>query len=125
MRIATIVVRVLLGLLLLFASIAFFANLAPPPEFTGQQKAFWEGLVASRYILPVVKVFELLCGIALVSGYFVPLAVVVFFPIAVNILLTHLLVMPDGIPAAIAVFAAECFLIFANWKSLEGILKAK
>jgi uncharacterized membrane protein YphA (DoxX/SURF4 family) len=125
MRIAVIVVRVLLGLLLIFASIAFFANLAPPPEFAGQQRAFWEGLQASRYILPVVKVLELLCGVALVSGYFVPLAVVVFFPIAVNVLLTHLFVMPDGVPVAIAVFVTECFLIYVNWRSFEGILRAK
>ena len=125
MKIASIVVRVLLGLLLLFASIAFFANLAPPPEFSGQQKEFWEGLMASKYILPVVKVFELLIGIALVSGYYVPLAIVVFFPIAVNILLTHVFVMTDGLPVAIAVFAAEVFLIAANWKSFESLVRAK
>lgn len=125
MKIAVIAVRVLLGLLLLFASVAFFANLAPPPELSGNAKTFFDGLVASKYILPVVKVFEFLCGIAFLSGRFVPLAVVVFFPIAVNILLVHLLVMPDGLPVAIGVFAAEAFLILANWSSFEAILKAQ
>ncbi|MBK8148071.1 MAG: DoxX family protein [Acidobacteria bacterium] len=125
MKIAVIAVRVLLGLLLLFASVAFFANLVPPPELSGNAKAFFEGLAASRYIVPVVKVFEFLCGIAFLSGRFVPLAVVVFFPIAVNILLVHLLVMPDGLPVAIGVFVAEAFLVFANWRSFESLLKAK
>ncbi len=125
MKIAAIVVRVLLGLLLLFASIAFFANLAPPPEFNAQQKAFMDGLAASKYIFPVVKVFELLCGIAFVSGYFVPLAVVVFFPIAVNILLTHVFVMDQGLPVAAGVAVAEALLIAFNWKSFEALLKAK
>lgn len=125
MKIAATIVRTLLGLLLLFGSIAFFANIAPPPEFNPQQQAFFDGLTASRYILPVIKTFELLCGIAFVSGYFVPLATVVFFPIAVNILLTHVFVMPDGLPVAIGVAIAESLLVFANFEKYKPFLAAK
>lgn len=125
MKIAATIVRILLGLLLLFASIAFFANLGGPPELTPQQQAFFDGLTASRYILPVLKTFELFCGVAFVSGYFVPLATVVFFPIAVNILLTHVFVMPDGLPVAIGVAIAEAFMIFVNFEKYKPFLAAK
>ncbi len=125
MKIAATIVRILLGLLLLFASIAFFANLGGPPELNQRQQAFFEGLNASRYILPVVKVFELLVGIAFVSGYFVPLATLVFFPIAVNILLTHVFVMPDGLPVAICVALAEAFMVFVNFEKYKPFLAAK
>ncbi|HNQ16116.1 MAG TPA: hypothetical protein PKM58_11165 [Pyrinomonadaceae bacterium] len=125
MRIAATIVRILLGLLLLFASIAFFANLGGPPELNERQKAFFNGLTASRYILPVVKTLELLCAIAFVSGYFVPLATLVFFPIAVNILLTHVFVMPDGLPVAIGVAIAEAFMIFVSFERYTPFLAAK
>ena len=61
---------------------SYWLNVFPQPEFTGNPKTFMDGLAASGYILPVVKFFELLCGLAFVSGRFVALAVVLIFPIA-------------------------------------------
>ncbi|HPW98591.1 MAG TPA: hypothetical protein PK218_08525 [Flavobacterium sp.] len=40
MKIATIIVRVLLGLVFIFASMSFFLKLAPEPVTTGDFKAF-------------------------------------------------------------------------------------
>ena len=125
MKIAVIIVRTLIGLLFLFASITFFLNLVPQPEFTGRMKEFNEGLAASGYIMPVVKVFELLCGLAFVSGRFVTLATVVIFPIAVNILLVHVFLVPEGLPVAIPLFAGILFLAYANRKNYETLFAVK
>ena len=76
MKIATIIVLVLLGALFLIASVSYFLNLAPQPELTGNMKTFNEGLNASFYLMPIVKAIELACGIAFISGRFVPLATV-------------------------------------------------
>ena len=86
MKIATIIIRVLIGLLLLFASIAFFLKLMPEPETTGDFKAFQIGLVASTYLMPLVKIIELICGLAYVSGRYVTLANLVILPVSLNIL---------------------------------------
>ena len=125
MKIAVIVVRTLIGLLFLFASAAYFLNLIPPTEISGKPKVFMEGLAASGYILPVVKTLELLCGLALVSGRYVALAIVVIFPIAVNILLVHALLLPDGLPVAILLFLGILFLAFARRDSYESLLAAR
>ena len=125
MRIAVIIVRVLVGLLFLFASITYFLNLIPPPEQTGNIKVFNDGLAASGYIMPVVKTFELLCGLAFVSGFFVPLAVVVIFPIVVNILLVHAFLMPEGLPVAVILFAAILFLAYAHREKYKPLFEAK
>ncbi|MEZ5427975.1 MAG: hypothetical protein R2747_17015 [Pyrinomonadaceae bacterium] len=125
MKIAIIIVRTLIGLLFLFASITFFLNVFPQPEMTGKAKTFIEGLNASGYILPVVKTFELLCGLAFVSGRFVPLAVVVIFPIAVNILLIHAFLLPDGLPVAIPLFIGILFLAYVHRENYRPLLAAK
>ena len=125
MKIAVIIVRVLIGLLFLFASVTYFLNVAPPPDLTGNIKIFMDGLAASGYVMPVVKAFELLCGLAFVSGRFVALAVVVIFPIAVNILLVHALLLPAGLPVAIPLFAGILFLAYANREKYFPMLAAK
>ena len=74
MKIAIIIIRTLIGLILLYASISFFLKLAPEPEVTGNFKAFNIGLVASTYILPLAKSIEFLCGLSFITGRYVTLA---------------------------------------------------
>jgi putative oxidoreductase len=107
MRIATLVVRTLMGLLFIFASVTYLFNLITPPPPVGAMKVFSDGLDASVYMMPVVKVIELLCGLAFVSGRFVTLASVLIAPIIVNIVLVHAFLAPEGLPAAL-------FLVIAN-----------
>lgn len=121
MKIAIIIVRSLLGLLFLFASISYFLKLAPAPELTGDMKVFYEGLAASGYILDVVKAIELICGAAFLIGRFVPLATVVIFPIVVNIVLVHALLAPEGLPVAFFVLAATLFLAYVNRSHYRGL----
>lgn len=84
-----------------------------------------EGLVASGYVLTVVKIFELLCGLAFVSGRYVALAVIVIFPIALNILLIHAFLLPDGLPVAIPLFVGILFLAYANREKYKFLFEAK
>ena len=125
MKIAVIIVRTLIGLLFLFSSITFFFNLIPQPELTGNVKVFFEGLTAAIYLLPLVKAIELLCGIAFLSGRFVPLATVIIAPIAVNILLVHSFLAREGLPVAIPLFLGLLFLAYAHRKSYAPLLAAK
>jgi len=115
-RIAGVVVRVLLGLLFLFASSTYFLGLITPPPMTGAIKTFNDGLDAAVYLVPLVKTIELLCGIAFVTGRFVPLATVLIAPIVVNIVLVHAFMAPEGLP--IALFAAFASA-FTAWQHRE------
>ncbi len=126
MKIAMIVVRTLMGLLFLFASVTFLLNLIePPPLPDGALKSFNEGLAASGYFFYVLKVTELICGILLVSGYFVPLALVVLAPIVVNIFLVHAFLAPEGLPIAIFVVIAEIFLAYYYRDAFKPLLRPK
>lgn len=125
MKIAVIVVRTLIGLLFLMASATYFLNLAPEPELTGEMKTFSEGLTASGYLMPLVKTIELLCGVAFVSGRFVPLAIVLIAPIVLNILLVNIFLAPEGLPIAIPLFAGILFLAYVRRNNYETLFAVK
>jgi putative oxidoreductase len=125
MRIATIIVRVLMGLMFLFASCYYFFGPPPPMPTEGAIKIFNDGLAASGYMMNLVKVLELLCGIAFVTGFFVALANIVILPITVNIFMVHAFLMPDGLPVAAALLVANLFLIYAYRSRYAAIFTAK
>lgn len=124
MRIAVIIVRTLMGLLFLFASITFFFKLITPPPLTGAMKLFNDGLEAARYLMPTVKVIELICGLAFVTGRFVPLATILIAPIIVNIFFVHVLLAPEGIPVAVFLVLANSFLAYYHREAYKPLLKA-
>jgi uncharacterized membrane protein YphA (DoxX/SURF4 family) len=105
-----IVVRFLLGALFLVGGIAFF--LTTPPPLTGDMATFFAGLQASKYFFYLLKGTEIACGLALVTGFFVPLALVVLAPISLNIFLVHAFLEPSGLPLALAIGAALVYLAF-------------
>jgi putative oxidoreductase len=123
MKIALIIVRSLMGLLFLFSSITFLFKLITPPEPTGAMKIFSEGLVASVYLLPTVKIIELTCGIAFLSGRFVPLAAVLISPIIVNIFFIHAFLAPEGLPVAIFLVLANSFVAYNYRESYKPLLR--
>lgn len=123
MKIAYIIVRSLMGLLFLFASITFLFKLITPPEPIGTMKIFSDGLQASVYLMPTVKIIELLCGIAFVSGRFVVLASVLITPIIINIFLVHIFLAPEGLPVAIFLVLAISFVAYYNRDCYKPLFK--
>jgi putative oxidoreductase len=111
MRIAFIIIRTLMGLLLLFASVSFLFHLFPIPPMTGEPKVYNDGLAVVN-LMTIIKVIELLCGLAFVTGRFVKLAAVIIFPIALNILLFHAVVAPSGVPAGLFLVVGDLFIAY-------------
>ncbi|MDI1240962.1 MAG: DoxX family membrane protein [bacterium] len=122
MKIAMVIVRTLVGLLFIFSSATFLLGLIEPPPLEGAMKTFSEGLAASGYFFTLLKVTELVCGILLVSGRFVPLALVMLSPIVINIFMVHLLLAPEGIAIGIFLVAAFIFLAYCYRKAFAPLL---
>ncbi|HXF42733.1 MAG TPA: DoxX family membrane protein [Pyrinomonadaceae bacterium] len=123
MNIAMKIVRTLTGLLFIFSSAVYFLKLIEPPELSGPIKQFNEGLVAAGYFLPLLKTVELVCGIALVSGFFVPLALVILSPVVVHIFFVHTFLDRSGLPIAIYLVLAFIFLGYSYRERFAPILK--
>ena len=125
MKIAMIIVRTLMGLLFLFASITFLFKLFPIPPMEGVTKTFNEGLMSVGYFFPLLKITELICALAFVSGRFVPLATLVIAPIIVNIFMFHAFIDRTGLPVAVFLVLANIFVAYYYRASYKGLLTAK
>ncbi|MBL7969720.1 MAG: hypothetical protein JNK09_22150 [Prolixibacteraceae bacterium] len=125
MKIAAIVVRVLMGLIFAFSAIVVLFKLVPQPELTGEIKTFMDGVNATGYMMTTIKVIELVCAAAFLSGRFVPLAAVVIFPININILLFHITLAPEGLLVAVLLMIGNLFLAWYYRDKYKPLFESK
>jgi len=118
------IARYLLGLALTVFGLNGFFNFMPPPEFPPEAMSFMGALMETGYLMTLVKIVEVLTGIALLTNRFVPLMLVVFAPVGVNIVAFHLFLAPAGIGPGALVFILNWYLLFANKDKYEPLLKA-
>ena len=124
MKIAILIVRILLGALMVFASVAYFFDLMEAEAPTGDMATLMTGIMASKYMMPLVKSVELIAGLSLLSGKFMKVTLLALLPITINIFLIHTVTQISDIPVAIFVLGANLFLIYAHWNSYKELFKA-
>ncbi len=123
MKIATLIARVLLGAVFLFFglnNILFFLHMPMP---TGDAGTFAGLLVATKY-MTFVALLQVIAGVLLLVGRFVPLALVILGPILVNILLFHFLIAHGGAAPGLLATVLELYLIFVYRLSFRGLFDA-
>ena len=121
-----IIVRTLMGLLLVFSAVAYFLmvmGVMPMPDIPpGPLKTFNEGLAASGYFFTLLKITELVCGLLLLIGRFVPLALVIISPVIVNIVLTHAFLAPEGVVPGLFLALANIYLAYYYRDAFKPLL---
>jgi len=123
MKIATIIVRMLLGLVFVFFGSNFFFHFIPtPPPPPGLVGDYIKVFVASGYA-SVIGAMQLLCGLMLLVGRFAPLALTILGGIIFNILVFHILMDRGGIGPGIVVTLLWLFLVWQYRDRLAGILR--
>jgi len=119
MKILTIIARVLLGLAFcVFGANAFLRFLPmppPPPDLAGD---YLKVFLASGYVY-FIGGFQVVGGLLLLIGKFVPLGLTILGAIIVNIIIFHVLMAPEGFPPALVVTALEIFLV---WRYREAFM---
>ncbi|MEL6988422.1 MAG: DoxX family membrane protein [Bacteroidota bacterium] len=121
---AKLIIRILFGLMMLVFGLNKFLNFMPMPELPSAASNFMSALVESGYMMKVVGIVEVLAGILLLANKFVPLALVIIFPVMLNAFMFHLFLDLKGIPGALVAIAMNIFLFFAYKPSYEEVLRA-
>src|SRR5260370_13346149 len=122
---ATIIARILLGLMFVIFGSNFFLNFIPmPPPPPGLAGDYCKVFAASRYMY-VLGALQLLSGLLLLIGRFVPLALTILAAMIFNIWTFHILMDPKGLfPMAIIAIVLELFLVWSYRVRFVGILRA-
>ena len=112
MKIATLIARILVGLVFTFFGLNGFLNFLPqPPLPSGPAGQFLGALFVSHYVYLVAGV-QVISGVLLLINRYVPLAIVLLGPMLVNILAYHLLMNSMGLSVAAVVAILWCLLAY-------------
>ena len=114
MKIATHIVRYLLGAVFFVFGLNGFLNFIKLPPFPPEAGEFLGAMMKTGYLWTLVKTTEVVCGALLLSGLFVPLTLVLLAPVVINIVFFHLYLTPpsDGVPAYVFL-ALHLFLLWS------------
>jgi len=125
MKIATLIARILLGLVFLVFGLNGFLEFIPtgpmPPGLAGQ---FLTVLLQSHYAL-VVSTIQIIGAVLLLVNRYVPLALTLLGPVIVNILLYHLLLNHVGLPVALVVAILWGIVAFRQRQHFSGLFVQK
>jgi putative oxidoreductase len=123
MKIASMIARILLGLIfVVFGSNAFLHFLPMPPLPQGVTGEYLHAFFASGYVY-VIGGLQVLAGLLLLVGRFVPLGLTILGAIIFNIWAFHLLMAPEGLPPAIVVTILELFLVWRYRGAFVSIVR--
>lgn len=117
--------RLFLGLIFTVFGLNGFFNFMPAPPLPEPALNFIMALVGSGYLMTLVKIIEVLCGVALLANFMVPFALVLLAPIVVNIFLFHLVLAPGGALIAILVFTLNGFLLWGYRAHYHRVFETK
>jgi putative oxidoreductase len=122
MKIAVVIARILLGLVFLVFGLNNFFHFMPNQPIPGDAGVLADLLFRHGWFT-FHGVLEVVAGVLLLVGRYVPVALVLLGPILVNILMFHLTLVSGILPGLICT-VLEVFLIYAYWPAFEGIFTA-
>jgi putative oxidoreductase len=125
MKILILVARILMGLAFLtFGMLKLFPTIHPMPMPTGDTGA----LMALMFVhgwLRMVGAAEVVSGLLLLTGRFVPLALTILGGVGLNILYFHFAFEPAQIYLPLFLAILEVILVYAYRESFRGVFDPK
>ena len=125
MKIVSIIARYLLGLMFTVFGLNGFLNfIHQPPPANPLAIQFFIAISSSHFAAFFFAV-QLIGGLLLLSGYFVPLALTLLAAELYNILAFHLTLAPASIPPALVACVLWVLVFLPHRESFSGIFSAK
>ena len=110
MRVAQLIGRILLGLIFTVFGLNGFLHFLPMPPMSGPPADFFGALFHTGYMIRLIFAAQVIGGVLVLIGVFVPFGLVILAPVVVNIFFFHLFLAPSGLPLALIVVILELFL---------------
>jgi hypothetical protein len=121
-----LVSRILLGFIYLVFGLDYFLHFIPyQPLHTGVTGAFIAGLKGIGYFYPMIKVIQITGGLSLLFNRYAPFSAVVLFPISLNVLLFHTILVPSGWLMGVTLIVPNLLLGYGYRKYYSGMFIVK
>lgn len=104
--------RFALGTIFTVFGLNGFFHFIPQPPMSGPPAAFAQALFETGYMFPLIKGTEVVAGLLLLAGRYVPLALLLLAPVVVNIVAFHLFLAPAGL---LIPFVTLALLLYLAW----------
>jgi putative oxidoreductase len=124
MKIAVVIARILLGVIVVFFGLNGFLQFLKAPLPTGLAGQFLMALFQSHYVWFICAV-QIVGGVLLLVNRYVPLALMLLGPVIVNIILYHLLLNPAAAQLAVVVTILWFFLFYRYRANFSGLFVQK
>jgi uncharacterized membrane protein YphA (DoxX/SURF4 family) len=125
MKIVSIIARYLLGLMFTVFGLNGFLNFIHQPPPANPLAIQFFIAISSSYFAAFFFAVQLIGGLLLLSGYFVPLALTLLAAELYNILAFHLTLAPASIPPALVACVLWVLVFLPHRESFRGIFSAK
>jgi uncharacterized membrane protein YphA (DoxX/SURF4 family) len=118
------VVCLLFGLLFINSGLNKFFNYIPmPDDMPENMMKIFTAFTTIGWLLPLIAMAEITGGVLFIIPKFRALGAIVIFPVMVGILLTHLILVPSGLPMALVLLAINVWVIIENWNKYLPMIK--
>ena len=124
MKLATVVARILQGLIFTVFGLNLLFNFLPMPMPHGEAGAMMLLMYSHKWLV-FYGCVETAAGLMLLFNRFVVLSLTLLAGLIVNIMLFHLTLAPEGVLPGLVTGVLEVFLVYAYRDSFEKIFAAK
>lgn len=125
MKILVLIARILMGLVFLVFGFNHIVPFIPMKQMpTGDEGLLLTVMLAHGWF-KFYGLVEVVGGLMLLVGWFVPLGLTLLAGVGVNILLFNITLSPSALPIPLVLALLEIFLVYAYRDSFAGIFAAK
>lgn len=122
MKTGTMIARVFLGGIFLISGLNGFFHFVPSSTMPGSPMSFISTMISTGDFFYVIKFFEVILGSMILFGRFMPIALIMMFPITMNIFFFHLTLGIGSIPMAMMTMFVHIYLIYTHRSSYDTMI---
>ena len=122
MKKVSIISRIFLGSIFLIFGLNGFLNFIQTPELAPEALAFMMALVKTGYMMPIVKLIEIITGAMMLFNKKEHLALILLAPILFNIISFHIFLDFAGAGMSVLLLIVFIWRVKENWEIYKKII---
>ena len=118
------IVRIIFGVMMVGSGIGMIILGGFPIEYeNASANQFMNAMVETGYFVLFLALVKIVCGLAFLTNRFLPLALIIFMPVSVNMVVFHIVLEQVTGIGAYMILAMNVYLMVKNIEAYRPLLK--